>query len=32
VTARERLPLGTEAEVRLKEADVGSRSVVFELA
>jgi len=32
VTARERLPLGTEAEVRLTQADVGSRSVLFELA
>jgi exoribonuclease R len=32
VTARERLPLGTEVEVRLKQADVGSRSVLFELA
>src|SRR4051812_1100752 len=32
VTARGRLPLGTEAEVRLTQADVGSRSVLFELA
>src|SRR3954462_3765574 len=32
VTSTHRLPLGTEAEVRLTQADVGSRSVVFELA
>jgi len=32
VTARDRLPLGTETEVRLKQADVASRSVLFELA
>jgi exoribonuclease R len=32
VTAEEPLPLGTEARVRLKQADVGSRSVLFELA
>ena len=32
VTASHPLPLGTEAEVRLAQADIGSRSVVFELA
>lgn len=32
VTSSSALPLGTEAEVRLTQADVGSRSVVFELA
>jgi exoribonuclease R len=32
LTADGRLPLGTEAEVRLTQADVASRSVVFELA
>jgi exoribonuclease R len=32
VTARHPLPLGTEAEVRLRQADVASRSVAFELA
>ena len=32
VTSRGALPLGTEAQVRLSQADVASRSVVFELA
>ena len=32
VTSSGALPLGTEAEVRLAQADVGSRSVLFELA
>src|SRR4051812_15894235 len=32
LTSEGRLPLGTEAEVRLTQADVASRSVVFELA
>jgi RNase II-type exonuclease len=31
VTSSRRLPLGTEAEVRLTQADVDSRSVVFDL-
>ena len=31
VTARGPLPLGTEAEVRLTQADVGSRAVAFEV-
>jgi hypothetical protein len=31
VTASGALPLGTEAQVRLSQADVASRSVVFEL-
>ncbi len=32
VTGRGHLPLGSEAQVRLTQADVGSRSVAFELA
>jgi exoribonuclease R len=32
VTARRALPLGAEAEVRLTQADIASRSVAFELA
>jgi exoribonuclease R len=32
VTSSHPLPLGTEAQVRLTQADMGSRSVVFELA
>ena len=32
VTSSHALPLGTEAELRLTQADVTSRSVVFELA
>jgi hypothetical protein len=30
LTGREPLPLGTETEVRLTQADVASRSVAFE--
>jgi exoribonuclease R len=32
VTSSAALPLGTEAEVRLTQADVDSRSVVFQIA